>query len=140
VGAGNVSAVRTPRAVSPSIHPAFAQVAPVRRCARPDCSATAAVTLVCDYAARTVVMVAAADAPEVDDPARYDLCARHADRFRPPQGWELTVDVRDTTRSGAGPDSDPQPAAAPCNDTSRDISGRVDLYDVDPRELAAALG
>jgi hypothetical protein len=86
----------------------------VRRCSRPDCSATAAVTLVCDYTARTVLMMPAAEAPEVDDPARYDLCARHADRFRPPHGWALTVDVRD-----------PQ---------------EVDLRDVDPRELAAALG
>jgi len=111
VATGNVSLVRS--SLAPGVHPAFAQ-APARRCARPDCSATAAVTLVCDYTARTVLMTAAADAPEVDDPARYDLCARHADRFRPPHGWELTVDVR----------------------TTHD----VDLHDVDPRDLAAALG
>ena len=36
------------------------------------------------------------DVPEVDDPARYDLCSRHASRFRPPHGWELTVDATDS--------------------------------------------
>lgn len=80
-------------AANPAVHPALAGALPARRCARPDCSAVAAVTLVCDYAARSVVMSGAAEAPEVDDPARYDLCARHASRFRPPHGWELTVDV-----------------------------------------------
>jgi hypothetical protein len=108
---GIVSLVRS--SLASGVHPAFAH-APVRRCARPDCSATAAVTLVCHYTARTVLMMAAAAAPEVDDPARYDLCTRHADRFRPPHGWELTVDVRTTHEVG--------------------------LDDVDPRELAAALG
>lgn len=118
---GNVSCVRS--SLARGVHPAFAH-APARRCARPDCSATAAVTLVCDYTARTVLMTAAAEAPEVDDPARYDLCSRHADRFRPPHGWELTVDVR--TGQDAGP-RDAGPHA-------------VDLHDVDPRDLAAALG
>jgi hypothetical protein len=89
-------------AANPAVHPALAASGPPRRCARPDCSAKAAVTLVCDYSARTVVMSPASDAPEVDDPARYDLCARHASRFRPPHGWELTVDT-----------VDPEPAPAP---------------------------
>lgn len=111
---------RSPTA-TPAVHPAFAHAAPSRRCARPDCSGTGVVTLVCDYAARSVVMVAAADVPEVDDPARYDLCARHAERFRPPHGWELTVDVR-------------EPATAP------PAPEPVDLHAIDPRELAAALG
>ena len=62
----------------PAVRPERPAPGPTRRCARPDCSATAAVTLVCDYTARTVVMSPASDAPEVDDPARYDLCARHA--------------------------------------------------------------
>jgi len=119
---GNVSTSlrvgsRTP-AGQPAAHPAFVHT-PLRRCARPDCSATAAVTLLCDYTARTVLMTVAADAPEVDDPACYDLCARHADRFRPPHGWELTVDVR--TPHDHGPHDG-------------------GLHDVDPRELAAALG
>ena len=118
---GIVSCVRS--SLARGVHPAFAH-APARRCARPDCSATAAVTLVCDYTARTVLMTAAADAPEVDDPARYDLCSRHADRFRPPHGWELTVDVR--TNHDVGPQDVGPPD--------------VDLRDVDPRDLAAALG
>jgi hypothetical protein len=88
-------------AATPALHPALAAGAPARRCARPDCSATAAVTLVCDYAARTVVMAAAPEVPEVDDPARYDLCARHASRFRPPHGWELTVDATAADASAA---------------------------------------
>jgi hypothetical protein len=82
-------------AATPAVHPALAAAGPPRRCARPDCSATAAVTLVCDYGARTVLMAPAPEVPDVDDPARYDLCARHAARFRPPHGWELTVDATD---------------------------------------------
>lgn len=132
--------MRTSRAVSPGTHPAFAHTAPIRRCARPDCAATGAVTLVCDYAARTVVMVAAADVPEVDDPARYDLCARHAERFRPPHGWELTVDVRDATVAAADAPPAVAPAAASVPAPLHDTLRRVDLADVDPRELAAALG
>jgi hypothetical protein len=91
-------------AVHPSVHPERPASGPPRHCARPDCSAVAAVTLVCDYSARTVVISPASDAPEVDDPARYDLCARHASRFRPPHGWELTVDAVEP---------EPEPAPAP---------------------------
>jgi len=43
------------------------------------------VSLTCDYAARVVFLGPVAPA----DPSRYDLCARHAARFRPPNGWEL---------------------------------------------------
>ena len=116
LGTGNVSPVRS--SLASGVHPAFAH-APARRCARPDCSATAAVTLVCDYTARTVLMTAAADAPEVDDPARYDLCARHADRFRPPHGLGAH------RRRPSGQDLGPHDAG---------------VHDVDPRDLAAALG
>jgi hypothetical protein len=27
--------------------------------------------------------------PEPPDPASYDLCSDHTDRFRPPRGWEV---------------------------------------------------
>ena len=91
-------------ALHPAGHAERPASGPPRRCARPDCSAVAAVTLVCDYSARTVVISPASDAPEVDDPARYDLCARHASRFRPPHGWELTVDAHE---------AEPPPASAP---------------------------
>ncbi|MFN8026712.1 MAG: DUF3499 family protein [Acidimicrobiia bacterium] len=129
------------RVAASGVHPAFGGV-PVRRCARPDCSATGAVTLVCDYAARTVVMVAAADSPEVDDPARYDLCARHAERFRPPHGWELTVDIRDPDVHEAEPETAaPAPTVAQANaERAANAFAQLALSDVDPRELAAALG
>ena len=57
-----------------------------RRCARPTCQELAEVTLSYDYAGRNVWLDhLAAD----DDPANHDLCARHAERVTPPQGWVL---------------------------------------------------
>jgi hypothetical protein len=35
------------------------------------------------------------DPPDPPDPASYDLCSDHADRFRPPRGWEVE-DHRET--------------------------------------------
>jgi hypothetical protein len=29
------------------------------------------------------------DLPDPPDPASYDLCSNHVDRFRPPRGWEV---------------------------------------------------
>jgi hypothetical protein len=29
------------------------------------------------------------DLPDPPDPASYDLCSDHTDRFRPPRGWEF---------------------------------------------------
>lgn len=54
-----------------------------RLCAHPGCGAPAAAVLTFQYATRTVWLFDQGD----PDPAAIDLCARHADRLRPPRGW-----------------------------------------------------
>ena len=66
-----------------------------RVCARPICSAPAVATLSYDYDARRVWVHDLHDEPH---PMTHDLCQAHADRSRPPSGWEL----RDDRRAGAG--------------------------------------
>jgi hypothetical protein len=61
-----------------------------RKCARPGCSAPAEATLSYAYAQRQVWLDPLA---RDDSPANHDLCRTHADRTRPPKGWEL-VDRR----------------------------------------------
>lgn len=55
-----------------------------RQCSRPTCSEAAEATLVYDYA-ESFVWVLPLSAER--DPHAYDLCRRHADRVRVPQGW-----------------------------------------------------
>ena len=57
-----------------------------RRCARPDCAEVASTTLAYEYATSTVWIGPLA---EESHPMRHDLCERHADRLRVPQGWQL---------------------------------------------------
>ncbi len=56
-----------------------------RRCARPDCSLTAAASISYDYRARTVWL----DDGPATDPSSHDLCEGHAARLRVPHGWQL---------------------------------------------------
>lgn len=58
-----------------------------RTCSRPGCDTPAAATLVFSYAERIARLV---DLLDELDPQVYDLCPAHADRTRPPVGWELT--------------------------------------------------
>ena len=58
-----------------------------RRCARPGCHQLAAATLSFRYAQQ---MVWIDDLHVEDSPANHDLCTGHADRTRPPRGWELS--------------------------------------------------
>lgn len=58
-----------------------------RSCSRPGCDTPAAATLVFSYAERVARLVDLLDELE---PQVYDLCPAHADRTRPPVGWELT--------------------------------------------------
>ena len=58
-----------------------------RRCARPGCGRPASTTLSYAYAERVVWLD---DLHAEDSPAHHDLCGPHADRTRPPRGWELT--------------------------------------------------
>ncbi len=57
-----------------------------RTCSRPGCDTPAAATLVFSYAERVARLV---DLLEQGEPQTYDLCPAHADRTRPPVGWEL---------------------------------------------------
>ena len=59
---------------------------PPRPCSHSGCPAGAVATLAFDYASRRVWLH---DLPNPPDPASYDLCSHHADRFRPPRGWEV---------------------------------------------------
>ena len=58
-----------------------------RTCSRPGCDTPAAATLVFSYAERVARLV---DLLEQGEPQTYDLCPAHADRTRPPVGWELS--------------------------------------------------
>lgn len=62
-----------------------------RQCSKTGCSESAAVTLTYQYAHAQVWLDELA--PD-RDPHAYDLCHRHADRLRAPQGWQ----VRDRRR------------------------------------------
>ena len=57
-----------------------------RRCARPDCHATASVTLSYEYDTSTVWLAPLSDESH---PMTHDLCERHADRMSVPRGWQL---------------------------------------------------
>jgi hypothetical protein len=59
---------------------------PPRPCSHAGCPSAAASTLAFDYATRRVWLH---DLPDPPDPASYDLCSDHTDRFRPPRGWEF---------------------------------------------------
>ena len=58
-----------------------------RCCARPGCHKVAATTLSFLYAQQIVWID---DLHVEDSPANHDLCTVHADRTRPPRGWELS--------------------------------------------------
>lgn len=79
-------------------------VAPVsqRLCSRPLCGAEAKAVLLFDYASGHVVLDWTRD---VHDPNHLELCAAHAERFRPPNGWTLedrrsVVSLTDAALSG----------------------------------------
>jgi len=74
-------------------------VAPVRPCSHSGCPNAAAATLAFDYASRRVWLH---DLPTPPDPASYDLCSDHSDRFRPPRGWEVEDRRGDHDRSSIG--------------------------------------
>lgn len=57
-----------------------------RQCSRTGCSEAAEVTLTYQYAHAQVWLDRLA--PE-RDPHAYDLCRRHADRLKAPQGWQV---------------------------------------------------
>ena len=58
----------------------------VRQCSRPSCSNAAAATLTYVYDDSTVVVGQLSAQAE---PHAYDLCARHAESFSAPRGWDV---------------------------------------------------
>ena len=61
-----------------------------RSCARPGCGNHAIATLSYQYSSRTVWLE---DLHPEPHPANHDLCTRHAERMKPPNGWQM-VDRR----------------------------------------------
>ncbi|MBF4552362.1 DUF3499 domain-containing protein [Pseudoclavibacter sp. RFBJ3] len=57
-----------------------------RPCSRVACTRKAEYTLTFDYEDKLAVIGPLALAAE---PHSYDLCARHAERSTPPQGWSM---------------------------------------------------
>jgi hypothetical protein len=57
-----------------------------RTCARPNCAAPAQATLTFRYAEREASILALTG---IAVPEAYDLCSLHADKTRPPYGWQL---------------------------------------------------
>jgi hypothetical protein len=56
-----------------------------RHCVRPGCGAIAEATLTYHYASRTAWLD---DLDGETEPATYELCTQHADRFTVPLGWD----------------------------------------------------
>jgi len=57
-----------------------------RLCSKPTCAKAAVATLSFDYQQSTAVIGMLSPRPE---PACYDLCIDHQQKFAPPQGWQL---------------------------------------------------
>ena len=57
----------------------------LRTCSRAACRGVAVATLKFDYSSRRAWLE---DLKAGNDPSSYDLCAIHAERFGPPNGWE----------------------------------------------------
>jgi len=76
-----------------------------RHCVRPGCGAIAEATLTYHYVSRTAWLDLMGDEHE---PASYDLCHQHANRFTVPLGWKRE-DRRAPTPAQARP-------AAPADD------------------------
>ena len=65
-----------------------------RLCCRPGCGHPAVATLVYSHAEETIIV-----GPLATDgnPHSWDLCTRHSERFRPPEGWTV---IRDEPNGG----------------------------------------
>ena len=74
-----------------------------RTCVRPGCGAPAEATLTYHYASRTAWLD---DLDGDPDPATYELCTQHADRFTVPIGWN-----REDRRTSDAPVPHPIPRA-----------------------------
>ncbi|MEZ5320801.1 MAG: DUF3499 family protein [Microthrixaceae bacterium] len=68
-----------------------------RRCARPQCAASATATLSYNYGERTVWIEALVREPH---PMVHDLCEEHAATLRVPRGW-TEIDLRTGERPSA---------------------------------------
>jgi Protein of unknown function (DUF3499) len=57
-----------------------------RQCCRPACAEPAVATVTYHYGEQAAWVDPLSNER---DPHAYDMCARHAERLRPPQGWAL---------------------------------------------------
>ena len=120
-----------------------------RPCARPGCPAPAASTLSFRYASREAWLAELRDDPT---PETYDLCGSHADRTRPPHGWQLVdrrpVDAADDGPEGFGDDRtvavlaaalrDATPAAEPPPALGADVAAAPEVdAETSPKTEAA---
>jgi hypothetical protein len=87
-----------------------------RLCARPGCNAPAAATFNFDGLNRIVWLNAFTDASAY---SAGDLCARHAERLRPPRNWELR-DCRPSATTGPLGATAPSRHCAPVPEPRRD--------------------
>ena len=58
----------------------------MRDCAKTHCTSQASTTMILRYEEREVVLV---DLTPKDDRNLVDLCASHANRLKPPLGWDV---------------------------------------------------
>ncbi len=58
----------------------------IRQCSKPACSGSAVATLTYVYADQTIVV---GQLSTFAEPHAYDLCARHAELFTAPRGWDV---------------------------------------------------
>lgn len=61
----------------------------MRLCSKPGCSEPAEATMILSYEGRRVVL---SNLLPEHDRNHVELCMRHADRLRPPVGWEIRDD------------------------------------------------
>ena len=98
--------LRVVSTTEPSVEPARDAVvrsiarAAARPCARPGCPAPASATLSFRYGSQEAWL---GELQTDATPETYDLCGTHADRTRPPHGWQL-VDRRPADERTSGPE------------------------------------
>jgi hypothetical protein len=107
----------------------------IRHCSKTSCGAPAAATLTYQYEDSTVVVGALSQRAE---PHSYDLCARHADAFTAPRGWDVVHLHQEFVDPPPSPDDldalahavreagrRPEPAPLPSNDAEPPRRGHL---------------
>ena len=106
-----------------------------RTCSRPGCDTPAAATLVFSYREQVARVVELLDQGE---PQAYDLCGVHADRTRPPMGWELADTRPPRSDSPRRLDDDETVAVLAAALRGEVLPTRVDVLEGGGEDAAAA--